>query len=158
MLAAIKAPQDAERLKSGGVYVISCSATGRYYIGATNFFGRRWAHHKATLNGRKHHSIALQTDWLEHGLSAFRFAVVEVVEPDAKTFKSPSSTERRYLRACSGPNLYNDLSKAQRQTAPNGEEWKWRSLKLLPSEWALFDAAGGIGWLRKVLEKAKPPK
>ncbi len=31
-----------------------------------------------------------------------------------------------------------------------------RSIRLLPSQWAKFDAAGGIDWLRGLIDRSKP--
>jgi hypothetical protein len=33
-----------------------------------------------------------------------------------------------------------------------------RSIRLLPAHWAKIDAAGGIEWLRGVIERARAPK
>lgn len=31
-----------------------------------------------------------------------------------------------------------------------------RSIRLLPAQWAKFDAAGGIEWLRGLIDRSKP--
>jgi hypothetical protein len=31
-----------------------------------------------------------------------------------------------------------------------------RSIRLLPSQWAKYDAAGGIEWLRGLIDRSKP--
>lgn len=37
-----------------------------------------------------------------------------------------------------------------------GETMVQRSLRLTPKQWAKFDAAGGIDWLRRLIDRARP--
>ena len=45
-----------------------------------------------------------------------------------------------------------------RPPKPDEEKLMQRSIRLLPKQWEKFDAAGGIDWLRKLIDRAKPPK
>lgn len=39
---------------------------------------------------------------------------------------------------------------------PNDQRLEQRSIRLLPSQWAKYEAAGGIEWLRGLIDRAKP--
>ena len=47
-------------------------------------------------------------------------------------------------------------SKRGRPFKPEDQKLVQRSIRLLPSQWAKFDAAGGIDWLRGLIERARP--
>lgn len=47
-------------------------------------------------------------------------------------------------------------SKGGRPPKPDAERLVQRSIRLLPSQWAKFDAAGGIEWLRGLIDRSKP--
>ena len=47
-------------------------------------------------------------------------------------------------------------SKGGRPPKPEAERLVQRSIRLLPSQWAKFDAAGGIEWLRGLIDRSKP--
>jgi hypothetical protein len=47
-------------------------------------------------------------------------------------------------------------SKRGRPFKPDEEKLVQRSIRLLPAQWAKFDAAGGIEWLRGLIDRAKP--
>lgn len=44
-----------------------------------------------------------------------------------------------------------------RPPIPDDERLVQRSIRLRPAQWKKFDAAGGIEWLRKLIDRAKPP-
>lgn len=48
--------------------------------------------------------------------------------------------------------------KAGRPTKPDDQKLVQRSIRLLPSQWAKFDASGGLDWLRRLIDKSKTPK
>lgn len=56
-----------------GLYRIVCSANGRFYIGSTDSFKRRWREHRQRLKRGKHHNLHLQEDYNALGEEAFRF-------------------------------------------------------------------------------------
>ena len=47
-------------------------------------------------------------------------------------------------------------SKRGRPFKPDDQKLVQRSIRLLPSQWAKFDAAGGIEWLRGLIDRSKP--
>lgn len=47
-------------------------------------------------------------------------------------------------------------SKGGRPPKPDDQRLVQRSIRLLPSQWAKFDAAGGIEWLRGLIDRSKP--
>ena len=47
-------------------------------------------------------------------------------------------------------------NKGGRPPKPDSERLVQRSIRLLPSQWAKYDAAGGIDWLRGLIDRAKP--
>lgn len=44
-----------------------------------------------------------------------------------------------------------------RPPKPPDERLVQRSIRLTPAQWAKFDAAGGIEWLRSLIQRARPP-
>jgi hypothetical protein len=44
-----------------------------------------------------------------------------------------------------------------RPPVPVEERLVQRSVRLTMAQWAKFDAAGGLPWLRKLIDRAKPP-
>jgi hypothetical protein len=43
-----------------------------------------------------------------------------------------------------------------RPPKPEAERLVQRSIRLTPAQWAKFDAAGGIAWLRGLIDRARP--
>jgi hypothetical protein len=39
---------------------------------------------------------------------------------------------------------------------PNDQKLVQRSIRLLPSQWLKYDQAGGIEWLRGLIDRSKP--
>lgn len=68
--------------QGGGVYVITCTATGQIYIGSTSKLRKRWQHHLSKLNNGKHQTHRLQEAWNKYGREAFTFAVLEMCDGD----------------------------------------------------------------------------
>jgi group I intron endonuclease len=67
--------------KFSGVYKITCTATGKIYIGGTmGTFRRRWKIHLACL-GRGEGASRLQNAWNKYGANAFKFAPLVVCAP-----------------------------------------------------------------------------
>lgn len=64
---------------TSGIYRITCTTTGKFYIGsAINLQNRRRVHFHH-LRRNTHHSITLQRAWNKYGEQAFIFEVVELV-------------------------------------------------------------------------------
>jgi group I intron endonuclease len=66
------------------IYSIQNKVNGKCYIGSTNNLKRRWAEHKATLRGNKHHSFILQRAWNKYGEDNFKFKLLLICEPKDK--------------------------------------------------------------------------
>lgn len=45
-------------------------------------------------------------------------------------------------------------NKGGRPTKPDDQRLVQRSIRMLPSQWAKFDAIGGVGWLRALIDRA----
>lgn len=46
--------------------------------------------------------------------------------------------------------------KAGRPFKPDDQRLVQRSIRLLPAQWQKFDEAGGIEWLRGLIDRARP--
>lgn len=65
---------------SSGIYRITNTSNGRFYIGFTYNFQIRWNKHSSDLKRNKHPNAFLQNDYNVCGDDAFSFSVIEVVE------------------------------------------------------------------------------
>lgn len=65
--------------KKGGVYKITNLKNGKVYIGSAKCFQVRASQHVSSLKRGKHQNRHLQASWDKHGVDAFLFEVVEVV-------------------------------------------------------------------------------
>lgn len=59
-----------------GIYKISCSENGRFYIGSSNNIERRWLIHQLELKNKAHHNYRLQADFDLYGVDKFSFEVL----------------------------------------------------------------------------------
>lgn len=66
-----------------GVYVITCTANGKQYVGSSRGIERRWRVHRWSLNRNSHYNPHLQRSWNKYGSNAFVFALVEAVPLNA---------------------------------------------------------------------------
>lgn len=79
----------------GGIYLITCTANGKVYVGSTGNFAKRWAVHRCHLRAGKHSNRHLNFAWKKYGESSFVFSVLEQVEdPDKLTER-----EQHYIDA-----------------------------------------------------------
>src|SRR6266581_245567 len=68
-----------------GIYKITCTANGRFYIGsAVNLYIRKY-NHWSTLRRDIHRNQYLQRAWNKYGPDAFTFEVLEYVLPMSLT-------------------------------------------------------------------------
>lgn len=65
-----------------GVYKITCTLNGGYYIGSTKCFTRRWAEHRRALGARRHINPKLQAAWDKYGGESFTFTVLAFCPED----------------------------------------------------------------------------
>lgn len=62
-----------------GIYKITNTVNGKFYIGSSRDVKHRWTEHKSELNGKYHNNPRLQNAWLKYGETVFSFEVVEQV-------------------------------------------------------------------------------
>lgn len=74
-----------------GIYKIVNSVNGKYYVGSTNNFKKRWICHRYLLKANRHHNTKLQNAWNKYGENSFNFIIVE------SNFDSLLSLEQTYL-------------------------------------------------------------
>lgn len=70
---------------TSGIYKITCTVTGKFYIGSALNLRRRRHSHFSELRKNQHHSIYLQRAYNKHGADAFIFEVLELVLPMSLT-------------------------------------------------------------------------
>lgn len=66
-----------------GIYKITDSVSGRYYVGSSVDISRRWLQHRYRLDRGTHPNPILQSAWRAHGAASFSFCVVEEVSCEA---------------------------------------------------------------------------
>lgn len=93
----------AEEPEVGHVYALSCSATGRTYIGSTRNLKARMAQHKHLIKTGKHHVAELLADLEEHGQEALRFDILCTIHSGDR--EEVEALERFYLDTWKGPLL-----------------------------------------------------
>ncbi len=64
-----------------GIYKITCTTTGKFYIGSAVDLCHRRAQHLYALRNNQHHTQHLQNAWNKYGEEAFTFEVLELVLP-----------------------------------------------------------------------------
>jgi hypothetical protein len=67
-------------IKKGGIYKIIHKQSGKYYIGSTVCFRKRWITHRYKLNNNLHENDHLQNAWNKYGKHEFEFLAVECVD------------------------------------------------------------------------------
>lgn len=139
---------------TAGIYVILNTLTMRAYIGKATNLRIRFVQHRRMLGRGLHHNARLQADWLAYGESAFRFCVFsEMAAADIY------HAEETLISEALGDDCYNWAAKGSLGRPPLDEaaRLQQKTIRLKPSQWAKVDEYG-IPWLRKLIEKAKPPK
>ena len=69
-------------MKISGVYKITNTITGDFYIGSSNDVKRRWAEHKCQSKWNECPNSQLYQDIQKYGVDKFEFQVIEEVEPE----------------------------------------------------------------------------
>lgn len=67
-----------------GIYKITNTVNGKFYIGSSKDIDWRWYCHKHYLKTGKHDNPKLQHSWNFHGEDKFAFDIIEEVNPDEK--------------------------------------------------------------------------
>ena len=63
-----------------GVYKITNTVTGDFYIGSSVNLRGRLSHHRLALNGNRHANMHLQHSWNKYGENSFTFETLELCE------------------------------------------------------------------------------
>ena len=84
--------KDTTDEKVSGIYKIINKINGKYYVGSTKDFHRRWNDHKTELNKNRHNNNYLQKSYNKHGIYNFNFVIVEKVST-----KKLVEIEQKYL-------------------------------------------------------------
>lgn len=63
-----------------GIYKITCTSTGKFYIGSAKDIQHRLARHKSDLGRNVHHNILLQRAVDKYGKDVFEFEILEFVD------------------------------------------------------------------------------
>ena len=69
-------------MKISGVYKITNTITGDFYVGSSNDVKKRWRSHKWPSRWKRYPSNPMYQDMQKYGLENFIFEVLEVVEED----------------------------------------------------------------------------
>lgn len=69
-------------MKTSGVYKMVCTRNGKFYVGSSDNFLRRFKKHISQLQSHTHPNKHLQNAWDKHGENAFRFYIIEECEKD----------------------------------------------------------------------------
>ena len=69
-------------MKIIGVYKITNTVTGDFYIGSSKNIKSRWAVHKCHSTWKNYPSSQMYLDMKHYGTDKFEFQVIEVVEPE----------------------------------------------------------------------------
>jgi group I intron endonuclease len=83
-----------------GIYKIINKLNGKYYVGSTMNFNRRWVEHKRQLNNGSHANIRLLRSWEKHGPNSFEFIVIEQLNNMNKS--DILDIEQKYLDIAEG--------------------------------------------------------
>ena len=65
-----------------GIYQITNTCTGEFYVGSAVDFDKRWHGHLVKLRCDRHHNNHLRNAFIKYGESAFTFSVLELVSAD----------------------------------------------------------------------------
>jgi group I intron endonuclease len=65
--------------RTSGIYQITCTPTGKIYIGSAINLHRRYKNHLTELRGNRHKNAYLQRAWNKYGELAFEYSVIELV-------------------------------------------------------------------------------
>jgi group I intron endonuclease len=92
-----------------GIYRITCSSTGKFYIGSAINLKRRFEFHLSRLKNGNHINTYLQNSWNKYGKENFKFEIIEIVYD----IKKLSIKEQLWLdqTKCYNSNIGFNISK-----------------------------------------------
>lgn len=76
----VEGTTDGQIPSEHGIYLITCKANGRKYVGSAVNLDKRWRLHTTQLDTGKHGNAHLQKAWNKYGPEEFFFKVLELVE------------------------------------------------------------------------------
>lgn len=131
-----------------GVYMITCNANGKRYVGSTRTkFCERFSCHKNRLKRRKHSNRKMLACAKKYGIGSFEFSVIEECEPQ-KAYER----EQHWINELKPElNIYNDVSFVP-VVKPHANLTKWYNEKI--NEIVLIIAK--IGLLKQLAEWKEP--
>ena len=88
-------------MKISGVYKITNTVTGDFYIGSSKNVRQRWAVHKCKSTWNEHPNKQLYQDMCKYGVDKFEFEILEEVESE-----SLKETEQQFIETLKP--TYND--------------------------------------------------
>ena len=94
-----------------GVYKITNTANGKFYVGSSNNIKHRWYQHKKNLKENVHNNVHLQNAWNIYGGQNFNFEIIEECSP-----KMQFEREQHYLNTLNpfderGYNIVRQISR-----------------------------------------------
>ena len=69
-------------MKISGIYKITNTVTGKFYIGSSKDVKRRWAVHKCKSKWKECPNNPMYQDMQKYGIDKFEMQILEVVEPE----------------------------------------------------------------------------
>lgn len=73
--------QYLEATKDAGIFLITNTTNGKVYLGSSLNLHGPLNKHRFMLSTKSHYIDGLQKDWNQFGPDAFKFEIVEVIEP-----------------------------------------------------------------------------
>lgn len=67
--------------KISGVYKITNTITGDFYIGSSKDVKKRWANHKCYSKWTSYINSRMYNDMSKYGIDKFQFSIIELVDP-----------------------------------------------------------------------------
>jgi group I intron endonuclease len=119
-----------------GIYKITCTPTGKFYIGSSVNLKRRRFWHFCQLKHNKHDNQYLQAAYLKYGKDAFIFEIVEFFNEDI-TIEEVLKIEQIHIdesQACNPSIGYNLCKIAGAPTPRNGFKHSSKTLKLFSEQ------------------------
>src|SRR5258708_31131791 len=104
---------------ASGIYKITCTTNGRFYIGSSTNLRRRQSHHWSWLRQNRHYNPHMQRAWNKYGEQAFTFEVLELVLP-----MDPTGREKYWLNKLKpfGRKGFNSARDAKLPTSRRGKK------------------------------------
>ncbi|MCA6430323.1 MAG: GIY-YIG nuclease family protein [Cytophagales bacterium] len=65
-----------------GLYKITNTVNGKYYIGSSKNIEKRWLCHKSKLSNNNHENVHLQASFNKHGINAFVYEIIKELPKD----------------------------------------------------------------------------